>query len=54
MLATRTEFALFLCGASAVLLVFIGIHNAWDTATYLVANPQAEGAPPDAAQPPDA
>ena len=54
MLATRTDFALFLCGGSAVLLVFIGIHNAWDTATYLVANPQAGEAAPDPAQPPDA
>ncbi len=23
-------------GAAALLLVFIGIHNAWDTVTYLV------------------
>lgn len=29
--------ALFLTGAAALLLLFIGIHNAWDTVTYLVA-----------------
>ena len=50
---TSAEVALFLCGASATLLVFIGIHNAWDTATYLVAtNRQVGGAPSTA--PPDA
>ena len=26
---------LFIVGASALLLVFIGIHNAWDTVTYV-------------------
>jgi hypothetical protein len=30
-----TTAALFAVGAAAVLLVFIGIHNAWDTVTYL-------------------
>jgi hypothetical protein len=28
-------FALFANGAAAVLLLFIGIHNAWDTVTYI-------------------
>ena len=28
--------ALFIEGAAALLLLFIGIHNAWDTVTYLV------------------
>src|SRR6185503_7464040 len=27
--------ALFVVGASALLLLFIGIHNAWDTVTYI-------------------
>ncbi len=27
--------ALFVTGAASLLLVFIGIHNAWDTVTYL-------------------
>jgi hypothetical protein len=33
---TRTpEAALFACAAGTIALVFIGIHNAWDTVTYL-------------------
>jgi hypothetical protein len=28
--------ALFVVGASALLLLFVGIHNAWDTVTHLV------------------
>jgi hypothetical protein len=28
--------ALFAIGAAALLLLFVGIHNAWDTVTYLV------------------
>jgi hypothetical protein len=28
--------ALFVTGAATLLLLFIGIHNAWDTVTYLV------------------
>src|SRR3954453_16661273 len=28
--------ALFLAGAAALLLLFVGIHNAWDIVTYLV------------------
>ena len=37
-LATRayTRTALFLVGAAALLLLFTGIHNAWDTVTHLV------------------
>jgi hypothetical protein len=30
---------LFVIGAAAVLLLFIGIHNAWDSATYIVVDP---------------
>ena len=29
------ELALFVIGAVTVLLLFIGIHNAWDTVTYI-------------------
>jgi hypothetical protein len=32
------EAALFACGAGTLGLVFIGIHNAWDTVTYLAVN----------------
>jgi hypothetical protein len=31
--------ALYFIGAATLLLVFIGIHNAWDTVTYLTMNP---------------
>jgi hypothetical protein len=31
----ETILALFLIGAASVLLLFIGIHNAWDTVTHL-------------------
>jgi len=31
----HTMGALFAIGASTLLLVFIGIHNAWDTVTYI-------------------
>ena len=31
-------WALFLIGAAMLLLLAIGIHNAWDTVTYLIAN----------------
>jgi hypothetical protein len=36
--ATRssTRPALFLVGGTALLLLFVGIHNAWDTVTHLV------------------
>jgi len=30
------SFFLFTVGASAVLLLFVGIHNAWDTVTFIV------------------
>jgi hypothetical protein len=32
---------LFLVGAAALLLLFIGIHNAWDTVTYITINPES-------------
>jgi hypothetical protein len=35
-IALRPAFMLFEIGAIALLLMFIGIHNAWDTVTYLV------------------
>ena len=35
LLESRTLLALFLVGGTSVLLVFIGIHNAWDTVTHL-------------------
>jgi len=37
--------ALFVIGAASVLLLFIGIHNAWDTVTYLVTDEQQKAEP---------
>ena len=54
------EGSLFAVGAAAVLLIFIGIHNAWDTVTYIAIarpgqhesvaapEPQPQPAPPAA------
>ena len=48
------EPGLFGIGISAVLLLFIGIHNAWDTATFIAItskqNGQEAANPPSAAQ----
>lgn len=33
---SSARIALFIVGAAALLLLFIGIHNAWDTVTHLV------------------
>ena len=45
-LSSHTVGALFTVGAMSLLLLLIGIHNAWDAATYIVVvrNPQP---PPD-------
>jgi hypothetical protein len=36
-LGRNSEEALLVIGAAALLLVFVGIHNAWDTVTYVTA-----------------
>jgi hypothetical protein len=36
LLSSNPETTLFLIGATTVLLLFIGIHNAWDNVTYIV------------------
>jgi hypothetical protein len=36
MALSHTREALFGVGAAALLLLFIGIHNAWDSIVYLV------------------
>ena len=43
MLRRATHPSLFVIAATALLLVYIGIHNAWDTTTYVAANPDAVG-----------
>ena len=58
-LTTRTGGALFVIAAATLLLVFVGIHNAWDTVTWitLVAKERntdesgAEGASPSVRAP---
>jgi hypothetical protein len=35
LLTRRTNGALFVVGAATLLLLFIGIHNAWDTVVYI-------------------
>lgn len=35
LLSFRPTLALFLVAATSLLLLFIGIHNAWDTVTYI-------------------
>jgi hypothetical protein len=50
-LTFAVEDALFAVAASALLLLFIGIHNAWDTVTYLaVGQPQADAVERDGAE----
>ena len=36
LLKTTTEVSLFVIGATALGQLFIGIHNAWDSVTYIV------------------
>lgn len=44
LLPSHAERVLFVIGATAILLLFIGIHNAWDTVTYItVEHPQRSG-----------
>jgi len=35
--------ALFVTGAAAILLLFVGIHNAWDAVTYIATSARNEG-----------
>lgn len=44
MLARAPEPCLFLIGATALLLLFIGIHNSWDTILFLALDMPAEPA----------
>lgn len=46
----HTVDALFGLGSATILLLFIGIHNAWDTVTFLAAEPEiVDSASPQAA-----
>jgi hypothetical protein len=51
---SRTRDALFGVGASTLLLLFIGIHNAWDSVAYMVfVQLKKPGAEPERDKPPD-
>jgi hypothetical protein len=39
------NWALFMIGAMALLLLFVGIHNAWDTVAYVVTEKDRNDAP---------
>jgi hypothetical protein len=41
-LAHHTEDALFGIASASILLLFIGIHNAWDSVTFIAAVPEEE------------
>jgi hypothetical protein len=44
LLPSHAEQVLFVIGATAILLLFIGIHNAWDAVTYItVEHPERSG-----------
>ncbi len=42
-LARHATAALFAIGATSLLLLFIGIHNAWDTVTYIAVDRMGAG-----------
>jgi hypothetical protein len=44
-LGRHPGIALFVIGATALLLLFIGLHNAWDTVTYLTIGQQSSNQP---------
>jgi hypothetical protein len=43
LLQTNPQLALFVIGAVALGLLFIGIHNAWDTVTHVVVSSSGDG-----------
>ena len=49
-LVHHTEDALFGIATASILLLFIGIHNAWDSVTYIAGVPE-DGEPPQAIEP---
>ncbi len=42
MLRSDFQFALFIVAAAALGLLFIGIHNAWDSVTHIVSTRREE------------
>jgi hypothetical protein len=45
LLARNLSDPLYFIGPAVLLLVFVGIHNAWDTVTYITSNPVGGGKP---------
>ncbi len=45
LVATHPAAALFVMGAVALILLFDGIHNAWDAVTYVAVGSRASGSP---------
>jgi hypothetical protein len=48
MLKTRTTAGLFAVAAGSLLLLFVGIHNSWDTVTFIVTTSVAKAKAPAA------
>jgi hypothetical protein len=48
-LVHHTEDALFGIASASILLLFVGIHNAWDSVTYIAGVPE-DGARPEATE----
>jgi hypothetical protein len=46
LLPAATHLALFVIGGATLTLLFIGIHNAWDSVIYIVAGPHGEAMKP--------
>jgi hypothetical protein len=53
-LSRHAELALFIAAGVSVLLLFIGIHNAWDTVTYVATMRKNDGGKPIDSPPQDA
>ena len=50
-LARHAALSLFAVGAAVILLLFIGIHNAWDTVTYILVERGSAGKDADTIRP---
>lgn len=52
LLGSETAWPLFAVAAATMILLCVGIHNAWDTVTYLTINALRTGAPGNRPAPP--
>jgi hypothetical protein len=53
LMRTTTQLALFIVGGAALVLLLIGVHNAWDTVTYMLLGSQHEAKTEGVAVPPE-